>query len=418
MKYVFYLGCFLLPFENLFFAPSNGWAAITPIIFFVYLCGNIRYAGIEIIKYRKLILLVVVVVVTSILNFLFINKNEYEAVVRMINTMVSLGLGFISLFSFDIFFVQQNGNFRKIEKICISSYSISLMLGIIQFIAVKMNINIIRNIFAIVSKRDYLIYNRIQFTFTEPSFIGMHLFGVLLPLYFFGKNKKIIALIVTYCVCSIFFGAGVRIILDVLVVLCIYVLFKINFKKIKNVAIFVIAVLISIGCFKYAYTNNNRVQQIVKLGIYADGSLASRWFRVNATLKGYKHNPFHMLVGYGLGQEVYPLKAGYAEAASEYKSGYLVEVTKLRNVDSLADESVSYCFYTRVISECGGIIFIILLYLFAKRLKVSNISDWRIMWVIAVYLMVQFESYGFYTIWLMIVLTDKKMLSSTQYRDE
>ena len=34
---IFLIGIFLLPFENFFFAPSFGWATVTPIIFAIYI---------------------------------------------------------------------------------------------------------------------------------------------------------------------------------------------------------------------------------------------------------------------------------------------------------------------------------------------------------------------------------------------
>lgn len=38
---IFSIGIFLLPFENFFFAPSSGWATVTPIIFAIYILFNL-----------------------------------------------------------------------------------------------------------------------------------------------------------------------------------------------------------------------------------------------------------------------------------------------------------------------------------------------------------------------------------------
>ena len=40
---VFKLGVVMLPFENFFFAPSSGWATITPVILFIYMLLNYKY---------------------------------------------------------------------------------------------------------------------------------------------------------------------------------------------------------------------------------------------------------------------------------------------------------------------------------------------------------------------------------------
>ena len=46
------IGLFLIPFENFFFAPSAGWAAIAPIVFFIYFFQNIKWIG-PILKKEK-----------------------------------------------------------------------------------------------------------------------------------------------------------------------------------------------------------------------------------------------------------------------------------------------------------------------------------------------------------------------------
>ena len=39
---LFQLGLILIPFDNLVFAPSRGWATVSPIIFFIYIFINIK----------------------------------------------------------------------------------------------------------------------------------------------------------------------------------------------------------------------------------------------------------------------------------------------------------------------------------------------------------------------------------------
>ena len=45
LNILFKLAVFLIPFDNLFFAPSTGWATISPILFFIYVFFNIKYLG-------------------------------------------------------------------------------------------------------------------------------------------------------------------------------------------------------------------------------------------------------------------------------------------------------------------------------------------------------------------------------------
>ena len=408
MDKLFLFACFLLPFENFFFAPSAGWATLTPIIFVGYLLCNIKYWGKCIFKYKKIFLMVFLGVIITVINLLFIDEYIKPAILRVISAAISLGLGLVSLMSFHIYLIEKNGDIKKIEKIILIAYSISLLVGLVQWISVEFNISVIKELAGILSKRNYLRYNRIQFCFTEPSFIGMHLYGVLLPIYMFGKNKKIKNLIIVFVLSSIFFGSSVRFLTDTAVVLAIYALYRINFKK--AISIMAVAGVIFVMVFGgiYMYNNNGRVNAIINGGLYSDGSLASRWFRINATIKGYISEPFHTLMGYGLGQEVFPLKNGYNSAVAEYKSWYTGEVNALYYALETSEESVTFCLYTRLISEFGLIIFLRILMELSYIYKNINDKNWKFTFSVVLYLYIQFEPYAFYSIWLFLVLNEAK----------
>lgn len=409
MNILFYIACFLLPFENLVIAPSAGWATISPIILFLYLCFNVGYIDKEIIRYRKILGIIAIGLLITLLNYLFISSYLEESILRTINTLISLGLGITSLFAFDIFFIQRKGSIKKIEKILLLAYTIALIIGIIQFLTINFNINFIRVIDELFTKRSYLPFNRVQFTFTEPSFIGMHLFGVLLPIYFYGKNQALKKLIIAFSIASILVGSGIRIILDILVVTTIYILYKIDIRKIKNIVLIILTGIVIIGGIQYEYENNWRVRGIINEGVYADGSFAARWFRVNASFKGYQNDIPHALIGYGFGQEILPLKKGYREAVNEYRHmTYLREVMFLYDAERTAEESTSYSLYTRLISEFGLIMFVYFLLLYTKVYISVVEKEWKAMLIIMAYLYLQFESYAFYTLWLLIVLMQMK----------
>ena len=211
---IFDIGLFFVPFENFFFAPSAGWAAISPIIFFVYLMVNIKYMGFIIKKYKNILILIALGIMISLINFLSIGFS----LSNFINSLISLMLGLTSLFSLTIYYEKNKDNpntMNKIIKILFISYLITMFVGVLQYITIKGNIGFLYKFFNSIFKRNsYLNYHRIQFFFTEPSFIGMHLYGILLPLFLYTKSKKIIKLIIFYALLAIAFSSGVRIILD------------------------------------------------------------------------------------------------------------------------------------------------------------------------------------------------------------
>lgn len=396
---LFKIAIILMPFENFYFAPSNGWATITPLIFVVYILFNFKYI-IDCIKdYKKIICFFILSFFLSIINYFCVGAN----VGNTINAIISLGLGFVSLFSFSIY-GKKNEKIDDVLKLLIISYSASLIIGIVEWITIKFNIKFIYYISEILSKRNYLQYNRVQFTYAEPSFIGMHLFGILLPIYFISKNKKILCLIIIYGLCSLIFNCSVRVILDIIIVatFCL-VYYLIKNKKIK---LLIILPLLLITSSFIAYNYNPRIKKIVNSGIYADGSLASRYFRINASVRGYIKNPINGIFGYGIGNSIIPLRQGYEEAKKEYKNSYMDEVTQLGD-KTYNDDSVSYCIYIRFISEFGFILFVIAI---SYILKITIESNFKYKWLylaVIAYIYIQFESYAFYSLWLFILVMIK-----------
>lgn len=401
MDIIFIIGLFLLPFENLIIAPSSGWATLTPIIFFLYVVVNLKEAFKSIYKFKIIFIFIIGAILISLINYIFVGIEF----INFINALISLVLGVTNLLSFDIFFRKNNYKINKYIKFLLIAYSISLIVGWIQFCAIKFDINFIKEFFMAIEKRSYITNNRVQFTFTEPSFIGMHLFGVLLLMYIYTKDKRIPILILLFAISSIIFSCGIRILLDIMICSILFLILN-SSGKTRIISLSCIILVASIG-LPILYNNNYRVKIIIDKGVYADGSFASRYFRINSSVKGYiKDN--RLLIGYGLGNSLIPIRNGYQEAMEEYKSTYLKEMNELAD-ENYTNDSVSYCLYTRIISEFGLVYLIAFIgYLYHISRKVQN-KFLRNYIFILLYLYVQFESYAFYTIWLYIVMANIDM---------
>ena len=400
MDFLFILSIILLPFENLFFAPSAGWATISPIILFIYVLANFKYLKQCVLNYGKIITyLLLCLLPLSIINYIMIDSTYFG---NVFDSLIPLVLGITNLFAFDIYFNQKKHSMNSLVKKILIAYWISLFIGLIQFVTIKLNISFLKDFFAFISKRNYLNMRKVQFTYTEPSYIGMHLFGVLLPIYYWVKDKKILKLIVTYTIIGILLSGSVKLILDIFVVIIINVIIK-NIKNKKIIILTIIFVPVLIGMFFVAYNNNKRIQKIVDRGVYADGSLSSRYFRINAAVHGYQKNFGHFVIGYGLGNSIIPMRAGYLEAYREYKNAWKHEVDRIGDA-SYTSDSESLCFYTKFISEFGIISLILFfIYLFNLKNQCSNKDIKNYIWIL-LYLYIQFESYAFYTLWLYIVM--------------
>ena len=409
---VFYLGVFFLPFENFFFAPSNGWAAITPVILAIYALLNYKILFKTILELRRILGFFIVAVILGSITAFALNVNTID----YINAFIPLGLGAISLLSFYIFYSKKK-DLKTVINLIVISYALCAVVGFFEYLAIETDNTAFMEWLAKFFKRDYLTTNsRVQFFFTEPSFIGMHLFGILLPLYWLSRRKDLLFIIGLFCFEAVAFNSGIRVLVDIAVVATIYFIYLLFIHK-KAKFIPLIVLIFALG-FNHIYTNNSRFQKIVDGGIYSDGSFASRYFRVQASLIGYSKTPGQALIGYGLGNSIYPIHKGYEEAREVYDSSYVREVDDLDNKSvTFHDDSVSYSLYTRMISEFGLVLTIVAIAYLVDITRKSRLPQRWLYFAIIMYIYIQFESLGFYALWLfvatMLFTNEKKIGKKT-----
>ena len=442
--FLFYLAAATLPFENLFFAPSSGWATVTPLILFLYAMLNLYYLRPHLNFIKKICLFFLGFGLLSTITVIFFHGrlDDYLA------AYVPIVLGLSCLFSFLEFHAKQGGNFKQkfyfLTSIIIISYLVSLLIGLAEYFALKYHLTGISDILAHLFKRNYLAKNRVQFFFTEPSFIGMHLFGILLPLFWLTKRYALLFLIILYSYSAILFGAGVRIILDIFLVILILSFYYLKRSKdrlftslvIVALVLFIVSVSAINGRFHkifFGFLNsssetsldcnleeNQNTEECLtffrQAGVNSDGSFASRLFRIKSTVFGYTKSPVGFFIGYGLGNSIHPARLGHAEAKKKYKSSYMKEVNDLAN-PKYHDDSVSYCLYTRFVSEFGIFALLIGLFFLINLARKSFLPYKYHYLFIILYLYLQFESLSFYALWLYLAILFLSPKSNKQLVD-
>jgi hypothetical protein len=251
-------------------------------------------------------------------------------------------------------------------------------------------------------------YTRLAFSFTEPSFISMHLFGILYLVSLFIKNKqyktKLYVIIAMFSALTIISGSSGRFFIDFAIICALVSLKQMASLKIKikgkiliciaiiSLAPILINVTMSNDRIKKIFMETNSVEDI----LYRDSSLASRYFRINASIHGYEKNPVEALIGKGLGNSYYFFQEGYYDALSEYKNEFIDEIITLSN------EKIKQLFSMpiRIISEIGLVAFLLIVFiLILLSLKYRSIFDL----MIVLYLYLQFDSYAFYTIYIYLI---------------
>lgn len=400
LDFIYKLAIMLIPFDNLFFAPSRGWATISPILFFIYNVLNIKSTLYIIIKKEYKVVIVIYFLVTYSFGLYLINGIELSNFIDAIQSII-LGISFyIAIINR---YVIKKNNLEKDICILIKAYYASFIYGLIKYISLELNINSLLNLFKVIEKR---YYDRVAFSFTEPSFIAMHVFGVMLPVYYLTKGRKnkknIIILIILFSILTIVSKSTTRFIIDILFITIIFIGYLIFNKEIKikykAIAIYFLTffmILSPIFLIKLI-DSNTRFKNIIEQGIYADSSLASRYFRVNASIKGYINKPDKVLWGAGIGNSYIFLQSGYDEAFSEYKNNYVKEVLSIKD----NKQAELFSMPIRLISEFGFIITLILFFILIIY-SMKNKSN-LFLFIVTLYLYIQFDSYAFYSIWIYI----------------
>ena len=391
----FTVGLFFIPFDNLFFAPSAGWATITPFFFCAYVLQNIKLLKKIIEKEKKFIIALAMFMVYQIV-LIFMNGVHIRA---LIDTAGTLALGLSFFFSLVIRYEVRNDNLMNDDgKKLLVAYIFSFVYGIIRLLAMNFSENLLE-IFTFLEKRSY---ERLAFSFTEPSYIGIHIIGVLFLFSYLVSDRKLarkmFVLGVSFFVLQMIFSGSTRALIDIGVFLLLFIV-RWSVKNPKRIVLNVsILLVIGVVIFIIAFSSV-RVRSITSQGVYADPSLASRFFRINAITQGFFDEPIRMLFGYGMGNMIIPFKSGYDAAVSTYASSYWEEVLVLgeaQEIDTL------FCLYVKLISDCG-LILTVLFFAYIIKKFINKKLDFTVL-LMCLWLYAQFDSYAFYTTWLILFL--------------
>lgn len=402
----FTVGLLFIPFDNLFFAPSAGWATIAPFFFCAYILQNIKLIKKIIDKEKKFIIALAAFAIYQVI-LIFINGLHIRA---LIDTVGTLGLGLSFFFSLVIRYeIRNEALMNEDGKKLFVAYVCSFIYGLIRLFAMNFS-EMLLKVFTLIEKRPYA---RLAFSFTEPSFTAIHIIGVLFLFSYLVTDrklaKKMFVLGVAFLVLQVLLGGSTRALIDIFVLLALFVV-RWGFRKPKRIVVN-ISMLITIGVIiSVIIFSSVRVRSILEQGVYADPSLASRFFRINAMCQGFWDKPINTLFGFGVGNMIIPFKSGYEAAVSTYASPYWVEVLELgqaQEIDSL------FCMFVKVVSDCGLILTVLIFAYIIKKFIYQKLDIFVLLMVF--WLCAQFDSYAFYTVWLILFLC--KYYNKDKYGD-
>ena len=211
-------------------------------------------------------------------------------------------------------------------RILIASYWVSFGVGVVQWLSIRLRAKPLTDYFSHLMYRQYISDNSVwgggrpQFLFAEPSYIGMHLFGILLPLMWLMRGrdriyaKRLRDLIVTYAVGAVLMQAGTRIVIDSVVALLIALVARTDWHDGARRVRGMLQILGACALGLLGVLADSRLSAIAENGAEGDGSFFARIYQSLDPICGLLTHPWTLLTGYGAGNIINAVWAGAAKA--------------------------------------------------------------------------------------------------------
>ena len=411
---LFYLALLSLPIDGTrlgLYAPF--WTPIAPWLFLAYALVNWRELPSVYRHFRVWFLFPAALIVLSGLGWATVAFHPVAATESW--TAVAGALG--TLAATDIAIRVKRLPWRDAVRTILVAYWFAFAVGVAEWLAIALDLGSVRSYFDQLMSRSYIPFDsrwgggRPQFLFAEPSYIGMHLFGVLLPLMWLMRNldriyvKRLRNLIVVFAAGSVLMGAGVRIILDSLVAIIIVIVERVRWRdpQARQRGVIGLTVTALIGAASIAI--NGRLNSIAANGMEGDGSFFARIWQSLGPLCGLLRHPIYLLTGYGAGNIADATHNGSAMAIGILDALHLDTGNPRTWYASMTSDTVwTMSAYTSFLTEYGIAGLALLIALLVRHIADRNAwSKTTVCWfVLVAYLYIQFEGYAFAAIPLLI----------------
>lgn len=378
------------------------WTPISPWLFALYAIINWRYLRDTVRRFLPFFLFPLLLVVMSVYGWRTMGVHASA----LAKSFISVVLAVACLAALDIAIRLKKLPVRTMLTVLFAAYVVAFLTGILQYLALESHLNWrpVRVYFWNLLYR-YYVGVRPQFMFAEPSYIGMHLFGVLLPVYWLTKDKRIGFMVPVFAIGAIVMGSGTRIVLDAVVAAFLWMVASINFRSRTLTAGFVGALSLMAAGGIGAVFFNPRLNSLASNGLLSgDGSMSARIFHMLAPMWSWKHDLTHFLFGWGAGNISDAVRTGYAGARRWYDAHGGMGNAEIDGLANPPADTFTMSIYASFITEFGVLCFaafvvMVLVHVTMNRAWNRQTVCWL---VLLAYLYIQFEAYAFYAIPLFI----------------
>lgn len=391
---LFYAALALLPVDGTVAGiPLLYWTPLSPWLFLAYALVNARLLRTVARRYLPFVLFPLLLVLVSFYGWTTIGFHGWAAA-RSIGSVV---LGLACLASLEIALRIKRLPWKPMVTVLVVAYSVAFLVGMVQWAGVQWHVAGIRQFFARLMYRNYT-WQRPQFLFAEPSYIGMHLFGVLLPVYWLTKDRRVAVVIPVFAIGSILMGAGTRIVIDSVVAGILWLIASVNFKR-RGATIGVVAGLgaASVAAVVAVFLDP-RLNRLATDGLLkGDASMSSRIFHMLAPAWAWKHDWWHTLFGWGAGNISSAVRTGYWGARRWYDARGGVLNGEIVGLQHPPVDTFTMSGYVSFVTEFGVLMMVLLAVLIVASVTVHHAWNRTVVcWLVLVaYLYIQFEGYAF-----------------------
>lgn len=398
---LFYAALALLPVDGTVAGiPLPFWTPLSPWLFLAYTLVNWRAWRIVARRYLPFVLFPLLLILTSLYGWTTIGMHGWAAA----RSLGSVILALACLASLETALRIKKLPWRPMVGVLISVYWAAFAVGVVEWAGVQWHVRGIEQFFARLLYRSYT-GTRPQFLFAEPSYIGMHLFGVLLPVYWLTRDRRLAVLIPVFACGAITMGAGTRIVVDTVVAGVLWLIADINFRR-RGATMAMVGGLsaAAVGALAAVFLDP-RLNRLASDGLLkGDGSMSARIFHMLAPAWAWKHDMWHTLFGWGAGNISTAVRTGYWGARRWYDARGGLVTQEIRGLVNPPIDTFTMSAYVSFVTEFGALALGLLALLVVVWTSVNRAwTRGTVCWLVLVaYLYVQFEAYAFYALPLVV----------------
>lgn len=198
--FLFYAALAMLSIDGTVAGPYMPfWTPLSPWLFMAYAVANWRLLPQVWHRFRAFFLFPVLLIALSAVDWCLVAFHRLPALVSLAGVAGALAC----LCALDMALRIKRLSWRRMLDLLILVYWFAFAVGVVQRLSIMFDWTSVKNFFIHLMSRQYISSTshwgggRPQFLFAEPSYIGMHLFGVLLPLIWLVRGRDRWCVVVT-----------------------------------------------------------------------------------------------------------------------------------------------------------------------------------------------------------------------------